>query len=150
MDLVAEITDLIQHIAEQHGAFIVDLGVRGTKGNRIIEIFLDTPTGITTVECSAISKEVAKEFDSRNLIDGRYHLVVSSPGADRPMKLPRQYPKHIGRMVHLTIRNGGIVETIEGKLVEATEAALIIESADHKRREINFSVIDSGNVCLPW
>jgi ribosome maturation factor RimP len=147
---VAEIQAMIQPIVDQRGAFIVDIGIHGNKGNTIIEIFLDTSSGITTAGCAEISKEVSKEFDRRDIIHGQYHLVVSSPGVDRPLRVVHQYPRNIGRKMRVNVRTGDAVDILEGTLLDATDDHIVLELDEKGEREIKFSDIESSRVCLPW
>ena len=42
-------------------------------------------------------------LDTEDVVSGTYNLNVSSPGADRPLTLPRQYAKHVGRRLGVEI-----------------------------------------------
>ncbi len=150
MSLLQEIEALIQPIVDAKGSFIVDLGIRGDKKNMSVEIFLDTPEGISTARCAEISREIAKEFDRRDIIQGRYHLVVSSPGADRPIKDRRQYPHNVGRKLVVRVRGEGGEESVTGTLVEVLDDGLALDIGQGERRMVRFSEIESSRICLPW
>lgn len=150
MSLLKEIEALIQPIVDEKGSFIVDLVLRGDKCNTMVEIFLDTAEGITTSQCAEISREIAKEFDRTDLIKGSYHLVVSSPGADRPIKDRRQYARHIGKKFTVQIRSDGGMVTVTGTLVEMLDDGLAFEINKGERRVMKFSEIESSRICLPW
>ena len=46
---------------------------------------------------TARNRKLSDELEEQDIIEGRYILEVSSPGADKPLKLIRQYAKHVGR-----------------------------------------------------
>ena len=50
-----------------------------------------------------------------------FELNVSSPGLDRPLKLPRQYRKHIGKEMDVVLQSG---EKATGILVNVGESGI--------------------------
>jgi ribosome maturation factor RimP len=60
-----------------------------------------------------------------------YTLEVSSPGADKPLLLPRQYPKHTGREMEVKLKVGTI---LTGRLAQADEQAITLQLKDKKKR----------------
>jgi ribosome maturation factor RimP len=102
----------IEELALQHLAgsslFLVDIKV--SAANKI-EVFVDGDNGIAISDCVALSRFIEKSFD-REVED--FSLEVSSPGATTPLKIARQYTKHVGRELEVALTNG---ENISGKLV---------------------------------
>lgn len=108
--------------------FLVDVKV--LPGNKI-EVFVDGDNGMGINECVEISRHIEGSLD-REAED--FSLVVSSPDATKPIKLGRQYLKHIGREFDFVLLNG---ETFAGKLLEATpEGDLTIETTSRENKPI--------------
>ena len=78
----------------------------GIKGLPLKNVFPSTGHCINSLK---------KQECSRTTI---FHLEVSSPGLDEPLKLHRQYLKNIGRKVEVLLKDG---RKIEGKLLEVNE-----------------------------
>jgi ribosome maturation factor RimP len=137
--------DFIEEEVLAHGAQLVELAIRGERGGKVVEVFVDSEKGVTTELCAELSRTIGERLD--NDIKGSYHLVVSSPGADRPLKFPWQYQKHIGRPVSITARSGqitGVLASIDGDGIH-------IEQPKNKgMTTIPFSDIVEGRVQLPW
>jgi ribosome maturation factor RimP len=123
------IRQLSEEVVHAHEAFLVDLSFRGERHSKVLEVFADTDAGITADECAAISRDLSTRLDHENLIQGRYNLVVSSPGLDRPLKLIRQYRKNIGRDLKVRYRSEGDVRTVVGRLVEAGEDSIVLQES---------------------
>lgn len=104
----------------QH-CFLVDmhLGI-----NKKLEVFVDSDTGIKFSECQKISRYLEGFIDEENWLGEKYTLEVSSPGVMNPLKMPRQYPKNIGRRLEIVKTDG---EHLEGKLVEVKPNGILIE-----------------------
>lgn len=101
--------------------FLIDLKLHG---NHKLDIFLDSDTGITFDRCRRISRYLEAHIDEAGWMGEKYVLEVSSPGVGRPLKLPRQYPKHVGRKLHLVLKDG---TEMEGELIDVQADNITIE-----------------------
>lgn len=99
--------------------FLVEVNVKPV--NRIA-VFLDSIKGVTLEECMAIHRFLESKMD-RNIED--YDLEISSPGLDKPLKLPVQFEKNKGRMLEV-VKTDGIKVT--GKLVGLSDGLIRLET----------------------
>ena len=86
-----KILELVNGALEGTDKFLVNLKI--TPDNRIF-VDIDGDNGVTIDDCIALSRAVESQLD-RDEED--FELNVGSAGADMPLKLPRQYRRHIGR-----------------------------------------------------
>jgi ribosome maturation factor RimP len=126
-EVSSRIRQLAEEVAHEHEAFLVELIIRGEVNSKVLEVFVDTDVGITADGCAAISRDLSVQLDHENLVQGRYNLVVSSPGLDRPLKLFRQYRKNLGRNLKVRYRAAEEVKTVVGRLVEIHEEDIGLE-----------------------
>ncbi len=103
--------------------YLIDINLI-PNGNKL-ELFIDSDSGMTFEKCRKISRYLESHLDENKWFGEDYMLEVSSPGVSRPLKLPRQYQKNIGRNVEVTTQEG---DKKEGKLVEATDFAVTVEA----------------------
>ena len=150
MSIATRFEEFVRPIVEGQNAYVIDVSVRGERGGSLAEVFIDTDEGVTTGLCEGISKELARSLDESNLFQGRYYLVVSSPGTERPLKFPRQYPKHIGRSLSVQVRNGASTETLRGTLLEAAAESILLGVTEEDRRTIRFEDIAEALVVAAW
>ena len=150
MTVVEQIEQICKPIVEAKGAYIVELSIRVQGRNRIVEAFVDTDSGITTDLCTDISRELSTALDAANFIHGSYHLVVSSPGLDRPLKYPRQYSKNIGRTLTVKVINNGETQKIQGRLIEATEQGIRLGLTNDEQCIVTFDQIVEARVNTAW
>src|SRR5699024_838368 len=80
--------------------YIVEIKVSSSNQIRVI---IDGNEGVKIDDCVAISRAIEGQLD-RDVED--YELMVSSAGLDQPLKLLKQYQKHLGREVKLTLNSG--------------------------------------------
>ncbi|PIU45253.1 MAG: ribosome maturation factor RimP [Ignavibacteriales bacterium CG07_land_8_20_14_0_80_59_12] len=113
---VLKIRELVEPAVEEAGAFLVDLVLRGEPRSAVLEMCVDTEAGITVDRCADISRRIAPLLQSGLMSVGPGRIQVSSPGLDRPLKFARQYPRNIGRLVHVRYREGSVVTEAAGRL----------------------------------
>lgn len=126
INLEEQLKNIASPIVEKNGAFIVELQVRGERTSKVVELFIDTDTGISIDLCSAISREFSAQLDAQDVIPGRYRLDVSSPGIDRPLKILRQYKRNIGKSVKIKYKGDQVDQVIEGTLQEVNDLSIMV------------------------
>ncbi len=97
MSLDKTIRELTEKCIDSDRLFVVDVVISGNPRNRKVQVFIDGDEPVKIEECSAVSRKLSDLMEENNIIDGRYVIEVSSPGADKSLKMIRQFPKHIGR-----------------------------------------------------
>jgi ribosome maturation factor RimP len=123
-----QIVKLAEEKIEGTELFLIDVKV--LPGNKI-EVFVDGDKGLAIKDCMEISRHIEKNLD-REKED--FSLEVSSPGATVPLKMGRQYIKHLGRDLEVLLNNG---EKIEGKLTEANaEGQITLETTSREPKPI--------------
>ncbi|NOZ62490.1 MAG: ribosome maturation factor RimP [Calditrichaeota bacterium] len=126
---VENLRQLLLPVIESNNAELVDLELKGRRGNQILRVFVDTDDGITLRHCEKISRDLSDFFDQKDLISGRYRLEVSSPGLDRPLKTPRDFRRNLNRKVRIDFVNrDGENLRLEGKIKLAEEKMIFIEA----------------------
>jgi len=116
---LSTIKSLIEDRIEGTSCFVVDIKV-DTSNNIVVE--LDNDKGISIDDCISVSRAIEHNLD-REAED--FSLQVTSPGADKPLKVWRQYVKNLGRSVEVTLHDGK-VET--GKMIAVTDDGITLES----------------------
>lgn len=134
MSTVTQITRIEQLIAtmlaEEPAYFCVSVRIKPTNN---IKVFLDGDEGLAIEKCVSFNRKLYKLIEETGMYpEGEFSLEVSSPGLDEPLQLFRQYKKNIGRFIEVLFEDGA---KKEGKLLEANEAAIIIEHTAGKGKK---------------
>ena len=117
------ITNLLETLFQEEefeDCYLIDIN---HSSNRL-QVFIDADDGVTFQQCQRISRYLEGYLDEEGWLGEKYILEVSSPGISRPLKLPRQYPKNIGRKMEVKTKAG---ETFEGTLTEVQENRIVLE-----------------------
>jgi len=124
--IAGRIESFLETLLAPRGLFVVDIVMRGRKGQRVLEVFIDGDEGVTTADCAGVSRLLSKELDERLLQGEEVTLTVSSPGLDRPLRYPRQYAKHVGREILLDLRTAEGTNRVGGTLVESDSDGIAV------------------------
>ena len=80
--------------------YLVEAAIRA--GGRKIELTVDTDRGISIDICAKLSRKIRERLESDEefepLAEGDFDLMVSSPGIGEPIRVNRQYRRHIDRL----------------------------------------------------
>ena len=112
---------------EYADCMLVALTLSATKK---LEIFIDGDTGVSYDKLKKISRYVESRLDETKLIGEQYALDVSSPGIARSLKFPRQYTKHIGRVLEITTSAD---EKFEGELKSISDTGITIHYSTERK-----------------
>ena len=120
-DLKYVILDLVQKHLPGPEYFIVEVKIeRGVDKTKML-ILVDADQGMTIASCALLSRALAGELETSELLVEAYTLEVSSPGLDYPLTEKRQYLKNIGRSLKVYLLSG---EEVLGKLKEVEEQGI--------------------------
>ncbi|WP_019946290.1 ribosome maturation factor RimP [Hymenobacter aerophilus] len=117
--------------------FAVDLTVSDSVRPKVT-VTLDGEEGLGIDECAQVSRRLARRIEEHYGDELSYTLEVTSPGADQPLRDPRQYVRHVGRTLHLKLQNGSeITGKFESLLPEGAgiELAEIVKEK-HKEKTL--------------
>ena len=118
MEKETELQNLINEYFKSSDYKVIENIIRGEKGTRVLEIFIDNEKGTNIDEITKINKDLSSLIDEKIDMFNISNLVVSSPGAERPLKYYWQIRKHAGRTLEIEMNDG---EKFEGKLLEMPE-----------------------------
>lgn len=129
------LTEVIEPEAKALGFELVRVKMMPSEagdGGEALQIMAEDPaTGQLVIEqCAALSRRVSDRIDALEeqgevLIDGAYHLEVSSPGIDRPLTRAKDFADWAGHEAKVSMAKGydgqrnlrGILKGIEGDAV---------------------------------
>lgn len=148
-DLRTRIHVLADEVASEGDLYIVEVQVRGQKGSRVIEVYADADEGAGLDDLARLSRDLEFLLDTEDVVKGRYTLNVSSPGADRPLRLLRQYRQHLGRTLQITTGDDGAEITRSGTLDAVGDDDFVLD-VDGTAERIAFSDVTDARVQLPW
>ena len=153
MDLIDKVSSLVEQFIDKDEIFLVEVDIKGKPGNYKIQVFIDGDQGTDVDECSKISRSLSNELDELELIEGKYNIEVSSPGVDKPLKLIRQYPKHIGRELKVLAKDnkkyqGILLGVVDEEIELSVKSSKVKKELNSASLKLLFADIESAIVVL--
>src|SRR5262245_15743889 len=130
---IPSIRELLEPTIKHMGYELYSLDQSGQSG-RTLRISIDHEGPITIDDCERVSKGAGPLLDRSNLIDGRYELDVSSPGAERPLRSHGEYARFNGKRVNVRYRSGESETIVEGQLVAVDDAGIAVQAPGARGR----------------
>ena len=150
MDLKQKIEEIAAPFLGTIDAFIVDIHVTRDGQRKVVQIFVDTDSGITIGQCTELNRKIGEVLELQNIIQNSYLLEVSSPDLTKPLKLLRQYRKNIGRQFHVRYRKAdGVIEMI-ATLDKIEGDVLNFMTKSKETCKVPFNEIIESIEELPW
>ncbi len=128
-ELIGRLWNLVEPVVAAQAMEVLEIEYRRESLGWVLRIFLDSPEGITVDDCARTSRVLGDLLDVADVIPVAYHLEVSSPGIDRPLRKLEHFQKHIGDIIELrTISPVQNRRNFKGLLKEASIGGLIVQS----------------------
>lgn len=143
---LTRLIELVEPEAKELGFELVRVQMMQSEageGGQALQIMAEDPaTGQLVIEqCAALSRKVSDLIDTREeagelLVEGAYHLEVSSPGIDRPLTRDKDFANWAGHEARIVMQKGwtgedkaqrvfkGELNGLEGGIVSLDEAKL--------------------------
>ncbi|MBR1798606.1 MAG: ribosome assembly cofactor RimP [Bacteroidales bacterium] len=119
-----KVLELVKGALDGTDKFLVNLKI--TPDNRIF-VDIDGDNGIVIDDCIALSRAIEQGL---NRDEEDFELNVGSAGADEPLKLARQYRRHIGRQLSIVTTDG---ESFTATLTAADNSTVGLHQKGQKK-----------------
>lgn len=153
---IARLTEVIEPEARALGFELVRVKLSGQGEERTLQVMAEDPaTGQLVVEqCMALSRRISDKIDTieesgEELIEGSYHLEVSSPGIDRPLTRPKDFADWAGHEVNVSLDEPvGDHRKLRGELRGIENDTVLIEDRKFGTVEVPLASIHSAKLVL--
>lgn len=138
-----KLKDLAEEVSQREGCRLYDMEFSSRRGQRILRIYIESLENHVSIDqCADVSKGMSLLLDVEDLIPGgQYELEVSSPGVERPLRLPWHFQKVIGEKIKLKakselqpqnrkLKSSEIVKTLTGLLKEVSNDKILLQTAE--------------------
>jgi ribosome maturation factor RimP len=178
---------LAEPVCKGAGYELVDLALAPSREGLVLRVFIDylplpeslspssTDAGaseagdvrpaaerseISLADCERLSRELGTALDVEDVIGHAYHLEVSSPGVDRPLRTLDHFRRFIGQEIKVKLHDGvdgrrnfkgellGVTPPADAGAGEA--GATITMEADGTQHTLPFDDIESTRLVPDW
>ena len=100
------INDLVDGVLSGSGLYRVETRIKGSSHQPMVDVFIDGDDGVNIDQCASVSRSLFASIELESIFKNGFKLDVSSPGLGQPLRLPRQYKRHVGRTLEVLIVSG--------------------------------------------
>jgi ribosome maturation factor RimP len=123
---------LLEPLAAGAGLDLEDVKIAQAGSRRQVQIDVDADGGVDLDAIAEFSREVSQALDDSDLMGSApYLLEVGSPGAERPLALPRHWLRAEGRLAAIKLADGG---EITARILESDDDGVLVEVQPVKGR----------------
>ena len=134
---------VVDPVVRAHGGEVVDLEFKSEAGGWVLRVFVEKlgsadsnadtrDAAVDLALCSGIARDLSPALDVADIIPHRYHLEISSPGIERPLRKERDFVRFTGKKAKLKLHSAssashgekvvvGILAGVEAGKVKVTE-----------------------------
>jgi ribosome maturation factor RimP len=140
---LARVRAAVAPVLSAHGVVLVDLEWLTDRSGWVLRLTIEregSTAHVTLDDCAEVSRDTSAVLDVEDLVPHRYHLEVSSPGLDRPLRTEAEIARFSGKMVKVKLSR----PTPDGQRVlrgvlDPAPPGHVAVVADGKRVEVPFA-----------
>jgi ribosome maturation factor RimP len=157
----AALLRVVEPVVRAHGAELVDVEFRPERGGWVLRLSVEkagsAERNLSTRDaavdldlCAGISRDLSPALDVADVVPHAYHLEVSSPGLERPLRTEKDFERFAGERAKLKLR-----EPVDGRRVVVgvlggcVDGRVIVDDSG-RRLEVALSNVDSARLVFEF
>ena len=150
MDTVIErVREFAESLLPAMGLELFDVQFRREGHGWVLRLVVDKEEGVTLDDCSQVSRETSDFLDVEDIIDHPYHLEVSSPGLERPLRTLAECQRHLGKKARIKLKQEvDSRRVVIGELVTAEHDELTVLSEEGTSFRIEWENVQKARLTL--
>jgi ribosome maturation factor RimP len=147
MSAADRVRDVVAPLVDAAGLRLYDLELAGG----VLRVLVDRDGGADIDAISRLTRAVSHALDEHDPIAGSYTLEVSTPGLERPLRVPSHYIAAIGTTVKVKTRPGVEGERrVEGTITAADDDTVTVVATDGAARTLRYDDIERARTTFEW
>lgn len=167
---IDQLWQFVEPYVNDAGLELVELQFVRDRNGAVLRVFIDYPPleagalpgsgsaatesppqrAVGLDECERVSRDLSAALDVADLIPSSYHLEVSSPGIERPLRRARDFARFSGRRARLrTDAPVGGRRNFSGVLAGVVDGVVEID-CDGQRCRVPLAAIARANLIPDW
>lgn len=95
--VATEVREMVEPVVMDYGLELVAVDYLREPHGWVLRLAIDKEGGVTVEDCAAVSREVGNLLEVKEVIQHPYHLEVSSPGIERPLRSEKDFIRFAGK-----------------------------------------------------
>jgi ribosome maturation factor RimP len=149
-ELIQRLWEIVEPVVISQEMELAELEFRREPRGWVLRLYIDRMGGVTLEDCTAISREVGDLLDVKDPILHPYHLEVSSPGLERPLRKRSDFEKFTGKPVKVTLREPRDNRRVIRGALAGMRGELLRVQAEDGLLEIPLDAISKARLVYDW
>ncbi len=146
--IIKSVQDYAGPLLADMGQELVDVQFRREGHGWVLRIFIDREAGITIDDCANVSRAISAWLDVEDLIEHAYHLEVSSPGLERPLKKQEDFKRFCGHKARIKLQEPLDGQRVFTGILGRVESDLVVLVVDDHPVSLRFADIARARLAL--
>ena len=140
----------LEQTLSDFGYELVQARLGGRIGSRTLTLLIEKPGGVTVADCQYMAERLSVLLDTLDPIAGRYTLMVSSPGVNRPLTRETDFERFAGERVSIRWSEPGQrARTQQGTLLGIGDDVVRIQVNDEEV-PVPLADIEAASILYDW
>jgi len=102
--VIERVREFADSLLPAMGLELFDVQFRREGHGWVLRLVVDREEGVKLDDCSRVSRETSDFLDVEDIIEHPYHLEVSSPGLERPLRTVEECRRHLGKKARFKVK----------------------------------------------
>ncbi|HBG19110.1 MAG: ribosome maturation factor RimP [Desulfobacterales bacterium GWB2_56_26] len=147
--VVDKVRDFLESLLPTMGLELFDVEFRREGHGWVLRVFIDCESGVSLDHCSDVSRELGRYLDVEDFIENAYHLEVSSPGLERPLRSVQDFIRFCGKSAKVKLHDAlDGRKTLEGIIEAVEDDKISLKLADGSSVQFTFEMINKARLTI--
>jgi ribosome maturation factor RimP len=147
--VIGRVREFAESLLPAMGLELFDVQFRREGHGWVLRLVVDKEEGVTLDDCSQVSRETSDFLDVEDIIDHPYHLEVSSPGLERPLRTMEECSRQLGKKARIKLHEEvDSRRVIIGELVTAEQDELKVLSEEGTTYKVKWENVQKARLTL--
>ena len=141
----------VERTLRDFGYELVLLKFGGPPNNQTLSVYMDKPGGVTSADCQYMTERLSVLLDVLDPVQGRYNLLVSSPGVNRPLTQDNDFDRFVGKRAAVTFRDPeGKRATVRGQLQGVQDGQVVVQVEEEQVQRLTLDEVEQAHLVFEW
>jgi ribosome maturation factor RimP len=147
--VIDKVQGFLQILLPTLGLELFEVQFRKEGHGWVLRVFIDSEAGVTLQHCSDVSRELGHHLDIEDYIDHAYHLEVSSPGLERPLRTIGDFLRFQGKKARVKLHNQMEErKVLEGVIEAVNEELILLRLADGGSVQFSVGMMNKARLTI--
>lgn len=147
--VVDTVTQYLETLLPSLELELFDVQFRTEDRGWVLRVVIDSPSGVSLDDCTEVSRALGRYLDVEDCISHAYHLEVSSPGIERPLRSVDEFKRYLGKKARVKLHQPiDGTKVFEGIIKDVNGILITLEIGNKKSIEIGYDQVGKARLAL--